>query len=69
MATPALDPKWAKGRDVSPYQKDIDWGRVEKSGLVHFSIVRAGAGQTIQDPYFIRNYAAVKSIGIPSGTY
>ncbi|MCL6634007.1 MAG: glycoside hydrolase family 25 protein, partial [Alicyclobacillus herbarius] len=69
MATPALDPKWAKGMDVSQYQKDIDWGRVEKSGLVHFSIVRAGAGQTIQDPYFIRNYAAVKSIGIPSGTY
>jgi GH25 family lysozyme M1 (1,4-beta-N-acetylmuramidase) len=69
VVEPMFNPTWAKGIDVSQFQKEIDWGRVEKSGLVDFSIIRAGAGVTIQDPYFARNYAAVKSLGIPFGTY
>lgn len=55
------------GIDVSEWQGDIDWSRVQTD----FVIIRAGYGRLIsqKDNKFDRNYAECKRLGIPCGAY
>lgn len=59
-----------KGIDVSKYQGDIDWQKVKADG-VQFAVIRAGYGRELsqKDPYFEKNYAAAKSVGLQVGAY
>lgn len=55
------------GIDVSEWQGDIDWSRVDAD----FVIIRAGYGREMsqKDKKFERNYAGAKLAGIPCGAY
>ena len=62
--------------DVSRWQKRIDWEKVKASGLVSGVMLRAlgnsaedAPSKPYIDPYFARNYAACKRLGIPCGVY
>ena len=59
------------GIDVSKYQGAIDWAKA-KAGGVKFAMLKAvstnNTGLYI-DPYFERNYAECKRLGIPCGVY
>ena len=62
--------------DVSRHQGVIDWAKVKASGKVNGVMIRAmgnsGAGKASKpylDPYFARNYAECKRLGIPVGVY
>lgn len=62
--------------DVSRWQGHIDWNKVKASGLVSGVMLRA-LGNSAKDkpskpyidPYFARNYAECKRLGIPCGVY
>ncbi len=58
-----------KGIDVSKHQGIIDWERVKKSGVVDFTIIRAGYGYTYADPYFKKNIEGALAQGIKCGIY
>ncbi len=62
--------------DVSRWQKRIDWDKVKASGLVSGVMLRAlgnsakdAPSKPYIDPYFARNYAECKRLGIPCGVY
>ena len=62
--------------DVSRWQKRIDWDKVKASGLVSGVMLRAlgnsakdAPSKPYIDPYFARNYAECKRLGIPVGVY
>lgn len=60
--------------DVARYQKDIDWEKVKKSGvegalLKTVSTNYSQFGGLYIDPYFEKNYAECKRLGIPVGAY
>lgn len=62
--------------DVSRWQGSIDWDKVKKSGLVSGVMLRAlgnsakdNPSKPYIDPYFSRNYAECKRLGIPCGVY
>ena len=62
-----------KGIDVSRYQGNIDWEKVKASG-VKFAMLKTVStnksfGGIYIDPYFERNYAECKRLGIPVGVY
>lgn len=59
-----------KGIDVSKYQGEIDWQKVKTDG-VQFAVIRAGYGRELsqKDPYFEKNYAAAKAVGLQVGAY
>lgn len=62
--------------DVSRWQGSINWDKVKASGLVSGVMLRA-LGNSAKDkpskpyidPYFSRNYAECKRLGIPVGVY
>ena len=62
--------------DVSRWQGEIDWNAVKASGLISGVMLRA-LGNSAEDkpskpyidPYFSRNYAECKRLGIPVGVY
>lgn len=61
------------GIDVSKWQGNIDWKRVKAAG-VQFALLRAGYGDTLNNPCqldetFVQNYNGCKSNGIPVGVY
>ncbi len=59
------------GVDVSVYQGDIDWERVNAAGI-QFAIIRCGYGSDIakqDDSKFKRNADACTRLGIPFGVY
>ena len=62
--------------DVSRWQGRINWGKVKASGLVSGVMLRAlgnsakdAPSKPYIDPYFTRNYAECKRLGIPCGVY
>lgn len=60
-----------KGIDVSKYQAEIDWQAVKNSGI-EFAILRvlsSNSGGPYIDPYFEKNYAECKRLGISVGAY
>jgi len=62
-----------KGIDVSRYQGNIDWEKVKAAGI-KFAMLKTVStnksfGGIYIDPYFERNYAECKRLGIPVGVY
>ena len=61
------------GRDVSAWQKEIDWEKVKASG-VEFAILRCGyrgakTGALVEDSYFYKNLTGAKEAGVKVGVY
>lgn len=59
------------GIDVSKYQGTVDWAKA-KAGGVQFAMLKAVSTNSTGlyiDPYFERNYAECKRLGIPVGVY
>lgn len=59
------------GIDASKYQGTIDWAKA-KAGGVKFAMLKAVSTNRTGlyiDPYFERNYAECKKLGIPVGAY
>ncbi len=61
------------GIDVSKWNGEIDWDRVQNAG-VEFAIIRAGyrgsvTGSLVEDPYFKANMRGAAFSGIPVGVY
>ena len=62
-----------KGIDVSRYQGNVDWAKVKASGI-KFAMLKTVStnknfGGIYIDPYFEKNYAECKRLGIPVGVY
>lgn len=57
-----------RGIDVSRYQKSIEWSKVKGAGI-KFVYIKATEGATYTDPYFERNFAGAKRVGLPVGVY
>lgn len=61
------------GIDVSKWNGEIDWDRVQNAG-VEFAIIRAGyrgsvTGSLVEDPYFKANMRGAAASGLPVGVY
>jgi lysozyme len=56
------------GIDVSEYQGEINWPIVANNGVA-FGIIKATEGVESFDPYFERNWAAMRSVGIIRSAY
>lgn len=61
------------GIDVSQWQGEIDWQKVQQSG-VEFAMIRLGyqyefEGEYILDPYFTANVEGAGAAGLPVGVY
>ena len=63
----ALDDN-ALGIDVSLWQKDLDWAALKQAGVT-FAFAKATQGDRIVDPYFAKNWPAIKAAGIVRGAY
>ena len=59
-----------QGIDVSKYQKDIDWQKVDSSGI-DFALIRIGMGNVAsqKDPYFDNNVTQALAHGLLVGGY
>lgn len=62
-----------QGIDVSKWQGDIDWDKVQEAGI-EFAIIRAGyrgsvTGSLVEDPYFVTNMKGASASGVPVGVY
>lgn len=61
------------GIDVSRYQQQIDWNRVqqmEDSGVrLRFAFIKATEGRALVDPYFSRNWTQSAEHGLMRGAY
>lgn len=65
--------KAAVGIDVSKWNGNIDWDKVNRAG-VDFAIIRAGyrgsvTGSLVEDPYFATNIKAASNAGVDTGIY
>ncbi len=58
----------ALGIDVSLWQKDLDWAALKQAGVT-FAFTKATQGSSIVDPYFAKNWPAIKAAGIVRGAY
>src|SRR5262245_2882540 len=57
-----------QGIDVSYWQGDIDWQKVNDAGI-HFAYIKATEGGDRLDPKFIGNWHAAKQAGVARGAY
>ena len=59
--------------DVSRYQGEIDWAKVKAAGVKGAMLKTVSTNKSFGgiyiDPYFEKNYAACKRLGIPVGVY
>jgi lysozyme len=58
----------ALGIDVSLWQRDLDWVALKKAG-VSFAFAKATEADNVTDPYFAKNWPAMKAVGIVRGAY
>jgi lysozyme len=58
----------ALGIDVSLWQHDLDWVALKKAG-VSFAFAKATESDNVTDPYFAKNWPAMKAAGIVRGAY
>ena len=60
-----------RGIDVSKYQGNVDFAKVKASGVQFVMLKAVSTNNTglYIDPYFERNYAECKRLGIPVGAY
>ncbi len=56
------------GTDVSKYQKDIDWHQAKARGI-SFVYIKATEGGDRFDDYFMQNWRAARTAGVPRGAY
>lgn len=56
------------GIDVSRWQLDVDWQKVERTG-VSFVFVKATEGKNEKDPYFKKNWDALEQTNMLRGAY
>lgn len=57
-----------QGIDVSYYQGDIDWNKVQDAG-VRFAFIKATEGGDYVDSKFLDNWYAAKKAGVARGAY
>ena len=62
-----------QGIDVSKYQADIDWSKLEKYGIT-FAVIRSGyrgyeTGKIAEDKYFKKNIQEATKLGLTVGIY
>jgi len=57
-----------QGIDVSYWQGDIDWQKVDDAG-VNFAYIKATEGGDHLDPKFLANWHAAKQAGVARGAY
>ena len=57
-----------KGIDVSHFQGRIDWPTVAQQGIA-FAYAKASEGNSVTDPMFGTNYAAMRAAGVARGAY
>ena len=60
--------RFSPGIDVSHYQGQIDWSRVQSDDLA-FAFVKATGGNDYADPTFPDNWVAAKRAGLLRGAY
>jgi GH25 family lysozyme M1 (1,4-beta-N-acetylmuramidase) len=56
------------GIDVSYWDSEIDWSKVQASGVC-FAFIKATEGEHYTDPTFATNWAGAKAVGILRGAY
>lgn len=56
------------GIDISHYQTDIDWSKMQDE-KPHFMFIKASEGADLRDNKYIDHYTEAKKIGIPVGSY
>jgi lysozyme len=56
------------GTDTSRWQPEINWGKVQKSGI-SFAFIKATEGGDVLDKSFKENFAKAKAAGVPRGAY
>ena len=67
--TPSFAAKYElDGIDVSHYQGDIDWGKIEKQGI-DFAFIKATEGSSYVDQCFERNWNEAGQTSIMLGVY
>lgn len=66
--TPSAAQYPVHGVDVSEYQGDIDWVRIEEQGI-HFAFIKATEGSGYTDPYFSQNWGEIADTDILYGAY
>lgn len=57
-----------KGIDVSKWQREVDWDQVRDADVT-FAFVKATQDDYRLDPFFARNWAETKRVGIKRGAY
>jgi lysozyme len=57
-----------QGIDVSYFQGDIDWKKVDDAGI-HFAYIKATEGADRFDPNFLENWSGARKAGIVRGAY
>ncbi len=58
----------ARGIDVSLWQRDLDWVALKAAG-VSYAFTKATQGDNVTDPYFTKNWPAMKAAGVVRGAY
>lgn len=67
--TPSFAAKYElNGIDVSHYQGDIDWKKVEEQGI-DFTFIKATEGSSYVDQYFEKNWEKVGQTSLIAGVY
>jgi lysozyme len=56
------------GIDISHYQKDIDWAKMQNE-KPHFMFIKASEGADRIDEKYLTNYTEARKLGIPVGSY
>ena len=59
---------YAKGIDVSNYQKSINWNKVAAAGYT-FAFAKATEGTTYNDPFYAANREGTEGLGLHFGAY
>jgi lysozyme len=60
--------KGVQGVDVSHYQYDINWKKVDEDGI-SFAFIKATEGKSMRDNYFKRNWNKIDKTSIHRGAY
>lgn len=68
LCAPAGAATYAKGIDVSNYQKAINWNKVSAAGY-QFAFAKATEGTTFNDAFYAANREGTEGIGMRFGAY
>lgn len=64
----SFDPQYARGLDVSHFQRVVPWASVQRSGIV-FAYAKATESTRYRDPTFANNWQSMKDCAILRGAY